>query len=235
MTAQTPQHIAIIMDGNGRWATKRGLNRSEGHQAGAEPVRAVLSCCQKASVKYLTLYAFSTENWGRPQEEIQNLFALLLKYINNELDELVKTGIRLRVVGELDSLPPDTSQALKTAISATAQNEALTLTLALSYGSRAELTQAMRLLAAEVAAGQRTAESITEEEVTQKLWTTDLPEPDLLIRTGGNMRLSNFLLWQCAYTELYFTQTLWPDFGEEDFQAALAAFAQRERRYGLAT
>ena len=230
----TPEHIAIIMDGNGRWATQRGLKRSEGHQAGAEPVRAVLTAAKKAGVKYLTLYAFSTENWGRPEDEVRGLFELLLKYLKSELKELTETGIRLLAIGDIDSLPEPAREALGAAMDATSGNRDLTLTLALSYGSRAELARAARLLAAEAVDGGRTVDTITPEAIGEKLWTAGCPDPDLLIRTGGDMRLSNFLLWQCAYTEFYFTPTLWPDFGEEDFKQALASFQTRERRFGLA-
>jgi len=227
-----PGHIAIIMDGNGRWAARRGLSRSEGHRAGAEPVRTVLTEARKAGVKYLTLYAFSTENWGRPVSEIQGLFELLLKYLKGELKELVKRDIRLSAIGDLDSLPSLTRKALEAAIEYTAGGRALTLTLALSYGSQAELTRAARLLALEAAAGRLDPESIGPADIENRLWTAGMPEPDLLIRTGGDMRLSNFLMWQCAYTELYFTPTLWPDFGAGDFQAALDSFQARERRFG---
>ncbi len=221
------------MDGNGRWAARRGLSRSEGHQAGAEPVRAVLTAARKAGVEYLTLYAFSTENWGRPADEVRGLFELLLKYLNSELDELVTTGVRLKAIGDLEALPPMAARALQAAIDMTAESRELTLTLALSYGSRAELARAARLLAEEVAAGRRAPESITAEELDRRLWTAGTPDPDLLIRTGGEMRLSNFLLWQCAYAEFYFTPTLWPDFGEDDFNAALVSYQTRERRFGL--
>ncbi|MDR0880960.1 MAG: di-trans,poly-cis-decaprenylcistransferase [Candidatus Adiutrix sp.] len=228
-----PRHIAIIMDGNGRWATRRGLSRSEGHQAGAEPVRAVLRAARQAGVRYLTLYAFSTENWGRPEEEIQGLFVLLMKYLQSEVAELMATGVRLEAIGDLETLPALAREALTVAMDCTSGGRELTLTLALSYGSRAELARAASLLALEVAAGAREADSITPQTLAAKLWTSGLPDPDLLIRTGGDMRLSNFLLWQCAYTEFYFTPTLWPDFGEADFQAALDSYQTRERRFGL--
>lgn len=228
-----PRHIAIIMDGNGRWASMRGLPRSEGHQAGAEPVRTVLTEARKAGVQYLTLYAFSTENWGRPADEVRGLFELLLKYLKGELDELVERGIRLAAIGDLESLPPLAREALEAAMELTAGGGELTLTLALSYGSRAELTRAARLLARAAAEGRLDPESIGPEDMDRQLWTAGMPDPDLLIRTGGDMRLSNFLLWQCAYTEFYFTPTLWPDFGAEDFQAALESFRRRERRFGL--
>ena len=232
MTA--PRHIAIIMDGNGRWAARRGLTRSCGHQAGAEPVRAALRAAQKAGVEFLTLYAFSTENWGRPQDEVRGLFELLLQYLESETPELLASGVRLRAVGDIPSLPEFVRQALALAEELTRANSDITLTLALAYGSRAELTRAARILAEAVASGGLDPADITPDRLASELWTGGLPDPDLLIRTGGDMRLSNFLLWQCAYTEFYFTPTLWPDFGEEDFQAALAAYAGRERRYGLA-
>lgn len=227
-----PRHVAIIMDGNGRWAAQRGLSRSDGHRAGAEPVRTVLAEARKTGIQYLTLYAFSTENWGRPAEEVQGLFELLLQYLKGELKELVERDIRLAAIGDLDSLPSLARQALEAAIEYTAGDRALTLTLALSYGSRAELTRAARLLALEAAAGRLDPDSLNPADIESRLWTAGMPAPDLLIRTGGDMRLSNFLLWQCAYTEFYFTPTLWPDFGAGDFQAALNSFQKRERRFG---
>ena len=234
METTVPRHIAIIMDGNGRWAAQRGLTRSRGHQAGAEPVRVALRAAQKAGVEFLTLYAFSTENWGRPQDEVQGLFELLWQYLQSETPELLASGVRLRAVGDIPSLPEFARQALAKAQELTRANSHITLTLALAYGSRAELTRAARVLAEAVASGRLDSADITPDRLAAELWTEGLPDPDLLIRTGGDMRLSNFLLWQCAYTEFFFTPTLWPDFGEEDFQAALAAYAGRERRYGLA-
>ncbi len=228
-----PRHVAIIMDGNGRWAARRGLSRDEGHKAGAEPIRIVLKAAQKAGVEFLTLYAFSTENWGRPEDEVQTLFELLFQYIQSEASELMASGVRLKTIGAVETLPIFTQKALDEVLRLTQENRSLTLTLALSYGSRAELTWVARELAAEVAAGHRALETITPETISEKLWTRELSDPDLLIRTGGDMRLSNFLLWQCAYTEFYFTPTLWPDFDAKDFRAALTAFAGRERRYGL--
>lgn len=229
-----PEHVAIIMDGNGRWAARRGLRRSEGHQAGAEPVRSILTAAKTYGVKYLTLYAFSSENWGRPEDEVNGLFELLLKYLQSELPELMEKRVRLLAIGDIEALPQFTRQALAAAVEMTAGNRDLTLTVALSYGSRFELARAARLLAAEAAAGTIEPEAVTPEALAEKLWTAGTPDPDLLIRTGGDMRLSNFLLWQCAYTEFYFTPTLWPDFGEDDFAAALASYRGRERRYGLA-
>jgi undecaprenyl diphosphate synthase len=221
------------MDGNGRWAARRGLKRTEGHKAGAKPVRTILTAAKKSGVKYLTLYAFSSENWGRPEDEVKGLFELLLQYLQSELAELMEKGVRLLAIGETEALPELTREALSAAMELTAGNTDLTLTVALSYGSRFELARAARLLAAEAVAGKISPEAITPEALSGKLWTTGTPDPDLLIRTGGDLRLSNFLLWQCAYAELYFTPTLWPDFGEEDFAAALASFQQRERRFGL--
>jgi undecaprenyl diphosphate synthase len=229
-----PRHIAIIMDGNGRWAAQRGLTRSHGHQAGADPVRVVLKAARKAGVRFLTLYAFSTENWGRPLDEVRSLFELLRQYLESEAPELLASGVRLKAIGDIPALPEFARQALASAQELTRANEDITLTLALSYGSRAELARAARILAESAASGRLNPADITPERLAAELWTAGLPDPDLLIRTGGDMRLSNFLLWQCAYTELYFTPTLWPDFGEEDFQAALAAYTGRERRYGLA-
>jgi undecaprenyl diphosphate synthase len=228
-----PRHVAIIMDGNGRWATRQGLERGDGHKAGAEPVRKVMNAAREGGVKILTLYAFSTENWGRPQDEVQGLFSLLVKYLKTELKELVENKVRLTAIGDLESLPHTARHALGAAMAATAKNAEFTLNLALSYGSRFELARAARILAEEALAGQRDAASIGPEAINEKLWTAALPDPDLLIRTGGDMRLSNFLLWQCAYTEFYFTPTLWPDFGEEEFTAALDSFRGRERRFGL--
>lgn len=228
-----PRHVAIIMDGNGRWATRQGLARPEGHKAGAEPVRRVMKAAREGGVKILTLYAFSTENWGRPQDEVHGLFGLLVKYLKAELKELVDNKVRLMAIGDIDNLPHAARHALGAAIAATAKNEEFTLNLALSYGSRFELARAARILAEEVASGTREASAVTPEAINEKLWTAPLPDPDLLIRTGGDMRLSNFLLWQCAYTELYFTPALWPDFGEEEFNAALKSFRSRERRFGL--
>ena len=234
MNTTVPRHIAIIMDGNGRWAARRGLTRGRGHQAGAEPVRVVLKAARKAGVKFLTLYAFSTENWGRPQDEVSGLFELLWQYLQSETPELLASGVRLQAIGDISALPELARQALDSTRELTRANDGLTLTLALSYGSRAELPLAARTLAEAAASGRLDPADITPDRLAAELWTAGLPDPDLLIRTGGDMRLSNFLLWQCAYTEFYFTPTLWPDFGEEDFQAALAAYAGRERRYGLA-
>jgi undecaprenyl diphosphate synthase len=224
--------VAIIMDGNGRWAEARGQSRSEGHLAGAEPVRVILKAAHRLGVRFLTLYAFSTENWARSTQEVDNLFSLLTRYLDSETAELLASGVRLRGMGNLERLPPQARLALTQAEEMTAHNEDLTLSLALSYGSRAELTQAARELAQKAASGQLDPQTIDESSLAQAMWSRHLPEVDLLIRTGGDKRVSNFLLWQLAYAELYFTDTLWPDFGEADFLAAIADFQGRQRRFG---
>jgi undecaprenyl diphosphate synthase len=229
-----PKHVAIIMDGNGRWAEARGLPRSEGHRAGAEPVRALLKAASRHGIGHLTLYTFSTENWSRSKEEVDNLFELLIRYIDSETAELLSSGVRLKGCGDLGRLPAGAREALKEAERLTAGNDSLTLTLALSYGSRAELTRAASALAAKAKAGLIDPAAIDEGAMAAELWSADLPDVDLLIRTGGDLRISNFLLWHLAYAELYFTDTLWPDFGEGDFQAALADFQTRQRRFGRA-
>jgi undecaprenyl diphosphate synthase len=229
-----PDHVAIIMDGNGRWATARGLGRSAGHQAGAEPVRTILKAARNQGVRHLTLYTFSTENWGRSQDEIDNLFSLLVRYVDSETLELLSSGVRLRAVGDLGRLPRPARDALAAAERTTGRNDVITLTLALSYGSRAEIVSAAREIAREVKSGGLDPEAVDEDMLSGRLWTRGLPDPDLLIRTGGDKRISNFLLWQLAYAELHFTETLWPDFGEADFFAALSDFHGRQRRYGRA-
>jgi undecaprenyl diphosphate synthase len=232
--APPPRHVAIIMDGNGRWAEARGLPRSEGHAAGAEPVRTVLKAAHRLGIRYLTLYAFSTENWARSTEEVGNIFTLLGQYIDSETAELLASGVRLMAVGDLRSLPAQTRQALDQAERLTAHNQDLTLSLALSYGSRAELTQAVRELATKTQTGSLDPLAINEDIFGQSLWTGRLPDVDLLIRSGGDKRVSNFMLWHLAYAELYFTDTLWPDFSEADFLSAIADFQGRQRRYGRA-
>ncbi|MDR0354458.1 MAG: isoprenyl transferase [Deltaproteobacteria bacterium] len=229
-----PEHVAIIMDGNGRWAKSRGLSRSDGHKAGAEPVRTVLKTARNQGVRYLTLYTFSTENWGRSKEEIDNLFSLLVRYIDSETMELLSSGVRLQAVGDVDRLPDLALSALREAEKVTRENSDIVLTLALSYGSRAELAAAAKTMAKLAKAGRLDPENIDEEYFSAHLWTKSMPDPDLLIRTGGDKRISNFLLWQLAYAELYFTDTLWPDFGERDFLAALTDFRNRQRRFGRA-
>jgi undecaprenyl diphosphate synthase len=222
------------MDGNGRWAKARGLSRSEGHKAGAEPVRTVLKAANRQGIRYLTLYAFSTENWGRSKEEIDNLFELLVSYIDSETMELLASGVRLRAMGDLGRLPQAAQTAIIEAEKLTEGNSDITLTLALSYGSRAELANAARSLALKAKNGQIDPSKIDEDCLAAHMWSSDLPDTDLLIRTGGDKRISNFLLWQLAYAELYFTETLWPDFSEKDLLAAISDFHSRQRRYGLA-
>jgi undecaprenyl diphosphate synthase len=227
-----PKHIAIIMDGNGRWAKARGLPRSEGHKAGAEPVREILKASHAMGVKNLTLYTFSSENWFRSQSEVESLFSLLLKYLDQETEELLRSGVRLYAVGDLEKLPKITQKALFDAIEATKKNQDITLTLALSYGARAELTLSAMNLSKKVQEGKINPNDITEDLFKEGLWTAALPDVDLLIRTGGEKRISNFLLWHLVYAELYFTDTLWPDFGAKDLEKAIADFKTRVRRYG---
>lgn len=227
--AGLPRHIAIIMDGNGRWATARGLPRTAGHRAGAGAVRAIVEECRRLGVPYLTLYAFSSENWSRPPGEIAALFSLLLEFLTKETPRMQEQEIALGVLGNLEGLPAPQRAALKHAMSKTASGRAMRLNLALNYGGRAELVEALRKLRNSDEA------EITEAAVSAALYTTGQPDPDLLIRTSGELRLSNFLLWQCAYSELYFTPTLWPDFNEQELAKALQAYAGRQRRFGAAS
>ena len=225
------QHIAFIMDGNGRWAKARGLPRTEGHRAGGETVRRILGYCRDANIRYCTLYAFSVENWKRPKEEVAALMSLLVAYLAGEETMLHENQVRLRMMGRKDDLPPHVREALEKVEQATAHYERQ-LILCLSYGGRTEITHAAQELARLAKAGQLDPESITEETFAQHLYLPDVPDPDLIVRTSGELRLSNFLLWQASYAELYVTPVLWPDFGEEDFKAAIASFEHRERRYG---
>ncbi len=227
-----PRHVAVIMDGNGRWARSRGLDRLEGHRAGAESVRAIVRAARKRGIEVLTLYSFSTENWGRPEDEVEGLMALLAQYLREELAELRDNDVRLRAIGELDRLPPEVRALLGVVMAATADNQGLTLVLALSYGSRAEIRAAVAELANAVKEGALLVSDIDDELISAALYTGGLPDPDLLIRTSGELRLSNFLLWQLAYAELYVTEVAWPDFREPDLDQALAAYAARQRRFG---
>ncbi len=227
-----PQHLAIIMDGNGRWAVARGLPRTAGHEAGAKAVRATVEAAREIGIRYLTLYAFSQENWSRPRPEVAALFELLVRFLHSELPLLQRHRIRLGAIGRLERLPEPSRAELLRVIEATRANEEMTLTLALSYGGRDELTDAARRLAREAKAGGLDPESITPETVAGALYTAGLPDPDLLVRTSGEWRLSNFLLWQVAYTELYVTDTPWPDFDRAELDRALASYAARERRFG---
>ncbi len=230
--ARIPKHVAIIMDGNGRWASGRGLPRVAGHKAGAEAVRRAMQAAVEHGVEVLTLYAFSSENWKRSDEEIADLTGLMRFYLERELATLHKEGVKLRLIGDYSAFGPELVARLERAIEHTAENRRLTLVVALNYGSRTEIAAAARTLAGKAAAGEITAGSIDEATLAAELQTHGLPELDLLIRTSGEERLSNFLLWQAAYAELLFIDTLWPDFGEGDFARALERFAARERRFG---
>jgi undecaprenyl diphosphate synthase len=229
---KVPRHVAIIMDGNGRWAQKRGLPRVGGHKAGAEAVRRAMQAAADSGVEVLTLYAFSSENWKRSSEEIADLTGLMRFYLERELATLHKERIRLKLIGDYSAFGAELVARLERAVEHTAQNDRLTLVVALNYGSRAEITAAARALAVKATRGEIAAEAIDEAALASELQTHGLPELDLLIRTSGEVRLSNFLLWQAAYAELDFLQTLWPDFGEREFAQALERFAARERRYG---
>lgn len=229
-----PSHIAIIMDGNGRWAQRQGMGRSEGHKAGADAVTSTMDCCRKYGIRYLTLYAFSTENWKRSPQEISALMQLLSNFLDKSAEDLQKYKIRLRVIGDIERLPWPVRGKLKTQIEATKLFSDYNLTIALSYGSRAEITSATRKIAEKVMSGEMKLDDITEETIAANLQTSDLPDPDLIIRTAGEQRLSNFLLCQASYAEFLFLDTLWPDFREPDFVKALEAFAKRQRRYGKA-
>ncbi|MGN6058941.1 MAG: polyprenyl diphosphate synthase [Sphingomicrobium sp.] len=227
-----PRHVAIIMDGNGRWAQQRGLPRAAGHRAGAEVVRRALQAAADHGVEVLTIYAFSSENWRRSAKEIADLTALMRFYLERELKTLEKERVRLKLIGDYSAFGPELMQRLERAVERTANNDRLTLVIALNYGSRAEIAAAARKLAAKVATGELQAGEIDEQAIDQELQTRDLPELDLLIRTSGEMRLSNFLLWQAAYAELLFLDMLWPDFDEQAFADALERFAARQRRFG---
>ena len=227
-----PRHIAVIMDGNGRWARQRGLPRSAGHQAGMTAVRECLEGCREARVEILTLFAFSQENWQRPPEEIEALMALLTEYVAREGADLRDQGVTVRVLGDVARLTPAARAAVELIQADTASGTALTLNICLSYGSRAELVRAARLLASEVAAGRLRPEDIDEAALADRLYTAGLPDPDLLIRTSGEHRLSNFLLWQLAYAEIHVTPVLWPDFTRRDLLEAILEYERRERRFG---
>jgi undecaprenyl diphosphate synthase len=230
--ANVPRHIAIIMDGNGRWASARGLPRAAGHRQGAEAARKVLRAAGEAGVECLTLYAFSSENWRRPKTEIADLMGLLRYYIKAELDSLHREGVRLKIIGDHKAFPADVAKLIDHAVERTAANDRIILAIALNYGARAELTKAVRSLAARAAGGSLDPEAIGEEDIDAALDTAGLPPLDLLIRTSGERRLSNFLLWQSAYAELLFVDTLWPDFDGESLRSAIADFGGRERRFG---
>ncbi len=229
---KVPTHVAIIMDGNGRWAKERGLPRLKGHEEGAKSVRAVLRAAQQADVKYVTLYAFSTENWSRPKAEVDGLMNLLGYFTKQNSKELIDDKVRLLVMGQIDRLPQKLQIQLEALMEESAKDYERTLIVALSYGSRLEIAEAAKAIARKAAAGELDPETVNEETVAQHLYLPDVPDPELMIRTSGELRLSNFLLWQLSYAELYVTETYWPDFREEQFFQALEAFNQRGRRYG---
>ena len=229
-STRIPKHIAIIMDGNGRWATEKGKDRSYGHQAGVDTVRRITSECTRLGVKYLTLYTFSTENWNRPQDEISALMGLVLSSLEDEI--FMKNNVRFRVIGDLKRLPEVVQQKLKETEEHTKNNDAMTMVVALSYSARWEITQATKAIAEKVANGQFSNDAITVDVLTANMATSFMPDPELLIRTGGEERISNYLLWQIAYSELYFCDTYWPDFTEEDLRCAIEDYQTRQRRFG---
>ena len=230
--SKVPSHVAIIMDGNGRCAKSRQMDRTEGHRRGVESVRTVMRAAAEIGIKYLTLYTFSTENWNRPTAEVDALMELMVQAVANETAELVENGIVLKVIGDLDRLPERTRKALDECLEATSKGKRSTIILALSYSSKWEITQAMKKIATEVKDGNLSSQDINEEMISNYLTTKEFPDPDMLVRTGGECRISNFLLWQIAYAELYFTDELWPDFGKESLYKAVVAFQNRERRFG---
>ena len=228
-----PQHVAIIMDGNGRWAKQHGKERYEGHIAGVESVRRVVRAAAMSGVKYLTLYAFSTENWGRPIAEVNAIMELFCKSVVGEAPDLKKQGVRVRIIGERTNFSDKVLEMIDQIESVTAEGDRLTLVLAFNYSSRREIMLATEAIARKVAAGEMRSEDISEQTISEHLMTHAMPDPDLIVRTSGECRLSNFLLWQASYAEFYFPEVLWPDFDEKEFEKALEAYASRERRYGL--
>ncbi len=230
--ANLPKHVAVIMDGNGRWAKQRHLPRVEGHRAGAESARVIIRTAGELGIKYLTLYAFSAENWNRPKDEVDALMKYLVHYLKSETPELNKNNVRLEVIGQIYRLPENVQEHLKKSIATLSRNNGLTLVMALSYGSRIEIVEAVRNIAEKVKQGKMDPGDINEKVISEHLWTRNVPDPDLLIRTSGEMRISNFLLWQISYTELVVTQTFWPDFRKPQFFAALEEYTRRHRRFG---
>jgi undecaprenyl diphosphate synthase len=230
--AKLPSHVAVIMDGNGRWAKKRLLNRIQGHEKGSETVRTIVRACREIGIPYLTLYAFSTENWQRPQSEVVALMTLLKKFLESEKKEMLDNNIRLYAIGQIERLPENVRRTLHNVMALTKNNNGMTLNLALSYGGRAEIIKMVKEIAIKAKEGRIGPDSITPEIISEHLYTRQMPDPDLLIRTSGEMRISNFLLWQIAYSEIYITDTLWPDFGKDEFVRILKDYQQRERRFG---
>ena len=231
-TGKVPKHVAVIMDGNGRWAKRQGQHRVVGHQKGVSILKETIKASIRVGVKYLTLYTFSKENWNRPKNEVEALMSLLVQSIDNELEELKNNGVRLNIIGDLRSLPEPVQKKLNTAIQSTAKNDKLILSLALSYSGRWEILDATKKIVEDINAEKISADSLTEDLFSKYLTTTLLPDPELLIRTGGEIRISNFLLWQIAYSELYFTDILWPDFDTKAYYEAILSFQSRERRFG---
>lgn len=227
-----PKHVAIIMDGNGRWAKKRAMNRIRGHEEGAASVRNIVKASREIGIGWLTFYAFSEENWKRPKYEVEALMKLLSRFVKSELNDMLDNGIRFQTIGRIEKLPQYVQKILRKAKEETSENKDMVLTLALSYGSRQELSHAVRKIAERIEAGDLTAEKITEQIISDTLYTAGMPDPDLLIRTSAEYRLSNFLLWQMAYTEFYFTPTLWPEFRKEEYWQAIEEYQKRERRFG---
>lgn len=232
-TKRLPRHVAVIMDGNGRWAKKNALNRLTGHKKGADAVRNVVRAAGEMGIQYLTLYAFSVENWSRPEDEIKALMRLLQAYLKSEIEELIERDIRLEVIGNRAALPGGVQKLLEESMQKTSRNAGMVLTLALSYGGRDEIVDMVGRIVAECASGRLQPDEISRETVAKHMHTSYMPDPDLLIRTSGEYRISNFLLWQMAYTELYFTDVLWPDFSRESFLEAIRDYQRRERRFGL--
>ncbi len=231
--ARIPRHVAIIMDGNGRWAQQRGLERPEGHIAGVEAVRRALKAAAAEGVEYLTLYTFSTENWGRPKAEVDGIMELFCKSVVAETPELKAQGVRAKIMGDRSAFSEKVNHYIDRIESETAEGDRITLIFAMNYSSRHEITESFKDMARRIAEGQLSPEEIDAETISRNLYSSDYPDPDLIIRTGGEYRLSNFLLWQAAYSELYFTPTLWPDFDRDSFREALDSYARRQRRYGL--
>lgn len=230
--SSVPQHVAIIMDGNGRWATSRGLERGDGHKAGIRAVREAITTCNDVGVRYLTIYSFSTENWKRPKDEVKGLMSLFAETMSAELRGLLSEGVRIKLLGRVEDLPLATRTVFSKAQAASASNTGMTLAIAVNYGSRMEIADAARALARDAAAGKIDPASIDEDAFASRLYTADMPDPDLLIRTSGELRLSNFLLWQLAYSEFYVTDVLWPDFDRYELLRALLSYQQRNRRFG---
>ncbi|MGL4780083.1 MAG: isoprenyl transferase [Bacteroidales bacterium] len=230
--SRVPKHIAIIMDGNGRWAKKKGMPRTFGHQHGIDPVRKITEAAAEVGVKHLTLYTFSTENWNRPIEEVQALMELLVRAIEHETPDLMKKNVRLKAIGDISKLNETSKEKLQECISKTAQNNGIELILALSYSSRSEITKAIQDIAQGICSKEISIDDITEELITSKLMTQGIPDPELMIRTGGEQRISNFLLWQLSYSELYFTEQFWPDFNQKSLYEAIVDYQSRERRFG---